>query len=246
MAGFIIDDAAWASPWRTRSVRDKAILVAALMTAALVSPWAGGLAVAVVSVGLMLRVPKAVRILWLPMAFIIIGTISVAITFSWHDGLRIGVTAQSLSMARDVFCRSVGAASAMLLLATTTPIIDLLGAMRKAGIPGVVIDIANAVYRMIFLSADSVHAITEAQTGRLGYRNRKTAIRSAAMVFGATFLRTFDRAERMERGLAGRGYLDSLNTLDPKRERSTSFVIISIVVALCCAAIGFGTKYLGG
>ena len=51
MTTLSIDDAAWASPWRRRRVGEKVLLsLALLLTALLLPPWPGCVAVALVSV----------------------------------------------------------------------------------------------------------------------------------------------------------------------------------------------------
>ena len=46
------------------------------------------------------------------------------------------------------------------------------------------------------------------------------------------FVRSWDGARRLEDGLAGRGYEDSLRTLEPGRVRSARFLAASIVLLI--------------
>ena len=53
--GLALDHAAWSSPWRSRSVRDKGVLSLGLLVAAISLPaWPGGAAVAVAGLVLLL------------------------------------------------------------------------------------------------------------------------------------------------------------------------------------------------
>ncbi|HEY3337770.1 MAG TPA: cobalt ECF transporter T component CbiQ [Propionicimonas sp.] len=240
--GLTLDHAAWSSPWRTRSVRDKGVLSLGLLLAAVtLPPRPGGLAVAVVSLVLLLgpiRVgwARLGRIGWLPLASIVVGVAAVAISPSWDAGPKLQVTAAGMAMASDLMVRAVAATLAMLTLACSTPMVDLLSALRHARVPDPLIEIAALVYRFTFGLLESAAAIHAAQEARLGYANRSAAMRSASMGVAALFVRSWDHARRLEDGLAGRGYEDSLRTLEPDRVRSAAFLAGSLVLLAALAA----------
>jgi cobalt/nickel transport system permease protein len=115
----------------------------------------------------------------------------------------------------------------MLMLATTTPVSDLLAWARRRGVPEAVVDIAGLVYRLLFVLLTTLHAVRDAQTARLGYANRRAAIRSAAALTAAVLTRSWDRARRLEDGLAGRGLDGPLRVLDEVLPSSRRFVAAS-------------------
>ncbi len=239
-----LDKAAWASPWRGRSVRDKGVLAGGLLILAIaMPPWPGAAACGLASLTLLLgpaRVGAArlARIMALPVVSILIGVATVAVSVGWADGLRLSVTGAGLTMARDLAIRATAAVLAMFVLATTTPMIDLFGALRKARVPAPLVEVASLVYRLTFGLLESAGAIHEAQQARLGYVNRRAGMRSAAMATGAVFVRAWTRAERLEAGLAGRGFEDSLATLEPPRRRSAVFLLASLSLLAGLAAVG--------
>ncbi len=240
--GLTLDHAAWSSPWRTRSVRDKGVLSLGLLLAAVsLPPFPGGLAVAGVSLVLLLgpiRVgwARLGRIGWLPLLSILIGVATVAISPSWDGGPRLQVTAVGLTMATELAVRAVAATLAMLTIACSTPMVDLFSALRHARVPDPLIEIAALIYRFTFGLLESAGAIHAAQEARLGYANRTAAMRSASMGVAALFVRSWDHARRLEAGLAGRGYEDSLRTLEPDRLRSTAFLAGSLVLLAALVA----------
>lgn len=234
--GLALDRAAWGSPWRSRSVRDKAVLSLGLLLGAVtLPPVPGGLAVALVSIVVLLgpiRVgwARLGRIGWLPLVSILIGVATVAVSPRWDGGPGLQVTAAGLTMAGDVAVRSVAATLAMFTLACSTPMVDLLSALRRARVPDPLIEIAALIYRFTFGLLESAGAIHAAQEARLGYATRSAAMRSASLGVAALFVRSWDRARRLEAGLAGRGYEDSLRTLQPDRFRSAGFLAGSIAL----------------
>ena len=239
-----LDKAAWSSPWRGRSVRDKGVLAGGLLILAIaLPPWPGGAACGLASLALLLgpaRVGAArlARSMALPVVSILIGVATVAVSVGWPDGPRLSVTGAGLAMARDLAFRATAAVLAMFVLATTTPMVDLFGALRRAHVPAPLVEVAALVYRMTFGLLTGAGAIHAAQVSRLGYVNRRAAMRSAAMAAGAVFVRAWTRAERLESGLAGRGFEDSLAMLEPTRRRSTPFLAASIALLAGLVAVG--------
>lgn len=246
--GLALDHAAWSSPWRVRSVRDKAVLSLGLLLAAItLPPFPGGAAVAVTSLVILLG-PVRVgwrrlgRIIWIPLVSILIGVATVAISVSWDGGLRFLVTQAGLTMAGELAIRALAATLAMFTLACSTPMVDLFSAMSRARVPDALVEIAALIYRFTFGLLESVGAIHAAQEARLGYATRRAAMRSASMGVAVLFVRSWDRARRLEAGLAGRGYEDTLRTLEPARIRSTRFLLTSLglLAVLVAAALAWG------
>jgi cobalt/nickel transport system permease protein len=80
-------------------------------------------------------------------------------------------------------------------------------------------------------------AVRAAQAGRLGFRSFRTTFRSVAGQAGAVFVSAFDRARRMEQGLALRGDPGSLRVQLPPQRLSRRFlagtaVLLAAVVTL--------------
>lgn len=74
---------------------------------------------------------------------------------------------------------------------------------------------ALVMYRIIFLLLDSLARIRQAQAARLGHTTRAATWRSLVSLGATTFVRAFDRAQRLQSGLAGRGYDGTLRVLVP-------------------------------
>lgn len=247
--GLALDAAAWASPWRGRAVRDKATLACGLIALAVALPsWPGAPLVAVTVLAVLLgpaRVPwrLLVRCLTGPLLFLAMGAVSVIFSVSWQDGPVVRATPEGIAMAGGLLGRGVAGTLGLLVLATTTPMVDLLAALRRARVPDACVEVAGLIYRLLFVLLDSTRTISEAQHARLGYVSRRAAMRSSAALTGAVLLRSWERARRLEEGLAGRGYTTSLRTLDPPLRASTPFLVASVAGL---AALAAATLLLGG
>lgn len=235
MSGPALDIAAWSSRWRHRDPVDKALLCGGLTLAALLLPaFPASPAVLLVCLGLALGpagVPAGVllRAARTPLAFVVLAALPVAVGVrGWpHPGIE--VTAAGLGRAGDVLAHALAGAASVLLLATTTPVPDLLARARSLGVPAALLDIAAVTYRLLFLLLDSVRVIDEAQAARLGHGDGRRRLRSAGVLVGAVLARAWQRARRLEDGLQGRGARYTLVTLVETAPSSRRFVTATAV-----------------
>lgn len=248
MARLAIDEAAWTSRWRTRSTGEKAVLALGLLAvAATARSVTVALVVLVIAVGAALlgarvRPHTYLRAVAAPVSFVVIGALSIAVTVGatppgapWSWG-PVAVTEAGLAQALLVSVRALAGTSALALLATTTPMSDLLAGLRRLRVPEAVVDVAGLIYRMLFTLLDTLAGIREAQASRLGYASGRAARRSIGMLGAAVLVQAWTRARRLEDGLAGRGYTTSLRTLAVERPMSVPFVALSVTVVSGLAA----------
>ncbi|MCA0144129.1 cobalt ECF transporter T component CbiQ [Blastococcus sp. LR1] len=230
MTGLAVDDAAWASAWRRRAPGDKLLLCGGLVVTALVLPaWPGSLLVGIAAVGLALgpaRVPartfgRAVR--W-PLAFVAVGAVTAVVQIGSGGP---GWAPDAAATAGSLVGHAMAGGAAVLLLATTTPMSDLLPALRRARVPAAVVEVASVVYRLLFVLLDSLRTIREAQAARMGYSSLRRSYRSSGALAAAVLVRSWDRARRMQDGLAGRGMETGLRVLPETLPSSALFLTAS-------------------
>lgn len=245
-----LDDAAWSSPWRRHRVGEKVALSLGLVLTALLAPaWPGTILVTVVAV---VAVLGFARIRWqlffaalaAPVSFLVIGAIAVVISLggtcvpdAWVCAGPVSVSPASLLRAAGLFGHGVAGTAALLLLGTTTPMVDLITFLRQLRIPDALVEVASLTYRLLFVVLATAYALHEAQVARLGDQPRgpdarKRRWHNSAHVMGAVLLRSWDRARRLEDGLTGRGFENALTTLPVQRNRSPVFVAATVAVLI--------------
>jgi cobalt/nickel transport system permease protein len=231
VTGLAIDDAAWSSAWRRRSPGDKVLLCLGLVGCALVLPaWPGSLLVGLTAVVLALgpaRVPartfgRAVR--W-PLAFIVTGALTAVVQV---DGDGIGWAPDAAATGGSLIGHATAGSAAVLLLATTTPMSDLLPALRRLHVPAAVVEVASVTYRLLFVLLESLRTIREAQTARMGHSSWRRSYRSSGALAAAVLTRSWDRARRLQDGLAGRGMEEGLRVLPEVLPSSRVFVAATL------------------
>ena len=171
------------------------------------------------------------HLMTVPIVFIIMGSAAIAISigqnsgdmlFSLHFGnTYFGVSHTSLLSAVRVMIKCFGAVSCMYFLSLTTPMVDLFTLLRKSIIPNFIIEIAELIYRYIFVLFDVSHRIHTAQDARLGYSNLRVSYHSTAQLASNLFIRSFNQAEKTYTAMESRGYDGEINFVNPSIDETT-------------------------
>lgn len=252
-----LDRAAWACRWRRLNVGDKALLCLGLLTVAVGAPsWHGSLtagAVASACALLWARVPVGIylRAVAAPAAFIAIGVIAVAISIGHDPTVEtlwrvhwLSITVPGVEQATVLAARGLACMAALILLAATTPLLDLVTGLRRLRIPDELIEITSLIYRYVFLFTDTASRMHQAQTGRLGTTTLRRSFHSAGLLAANVLVRSWNRARRMEAGLAGRGFTGSLRTWSEPRPHSLTFLTASTLLVLAVAGVAWSATIM--
>ncbi|RCV52040.1 cobalt ECF transporter T component CbiQ [Marinitenerispora sediminis] len=213
-----IDAAAHSSPWRRVHPAVKGTLFGGLLACALVLPvWPGAAlsALAALAVGFgPARVPPRAfaRAAWVPLLFVLTGAVTMLVSVGGPDAV-LAWAPDGWRRAAEVAGRAAAALCCQLMFAFSTPLADLLPRLARLGLPTALVETVALTYRMLFVLLDTARRIRTAQAGRLGYQTRAAWVRSLGVLGAAVFVRSFERARRMRRGLECRGYEGELTVL---------------------------------
>jgi cobalt/nickel transport system permease protein len=241
-----LDTAAYTSPWRQRHPAEKALLSLGLLGCAVtLPPWPGAPIVATAAVTTMLA---AARIPWrtllraarTPLAFMVVGILPLLVSLGGSHLLTWNPT--GLAAASQLAGRATASLLCLLMFAATTPLAEVLPRLARLGIPPAVTDIAALIYRMLFTLLDSATTVRESQATRLGYRTWAGTYRSLASQAAAIFVRAFDRARRLEEGLALRGYTGDLRVDLAPRRISPWFLLFTVLLLAAVVTLTLGLR----
>lgn len=164
---------------------------------------------------------------------------AIPLVVAWPLG-RSGmyISQGSLLLAAALVLRALGCATAMSLLALTTPLVDLIALLQRLRVPALLIDLMTISLRSIFVLLATIERTYVAQDSRLGYHNAVRSFVSAAHLGNRIFLETLRRTRQLGIALDSRGYTDGpLPLLPLSYRRSRSGWLLPGVVAL--TLVGF-------
>jgi len=239
----LIDSAAHSNRLTRVSAVEKMVFTAGLLVLALVLPPVPGdlfvIAVAVAATLVVARVPLEVyaRVMTIPLIFLAVGVVPLLFSLSLGGRwlLRIEAAPNGTELALRVALRAAAGLSTLIFLALSTPLPQILLALRRMGMPPVVVEVAALVYRSIWMFVETVAATRRAQAARLGYRSLGSSYRSLGMLVASFFGRTLQRARAMENGLAARNWHGELRVLD--EEVAVSAGHVALIVGLQAAIV---------
>ncbi len=222
---YLIDTYAHTNRWRRWHTLEKLVLSAGMLLLSLIlPPWPGAALVFAAMTLLTTRgagVPFGfyARLLLPPLGFILASAaaLAVSVTVGPRVGWHVSFSPTGAAVAYPLLLRSLGATSSLYLLALTTPVVDLLSTLRRWGLPQFVLDLMLLSYRFLFVLTDTARAMGTAQASRLGYGDLRTARHSLGLLIASLIRRVLVRANRLEQGLAARGYDGNLAVLSPEQ-----------------------------
>lgn len=199
-----------------------ALLILAVMTGA-TTVWAG--------------VPVVVylRVLAVPAGFLAGGAAAMMVSLSpgpggWHLTPAPAATAAPL-------LRALAAAASLGFFALTTPVGAWVAPLARRRATRPLAELLLLTYRFLHLLAGTAAAMRVAQAARLGYATPARAYRSLALLAAALLPRALERARRLERGLAARGYEGELRVL-PRARRLSARRLAGLAALQLAVAIG--------
>ncbi|MCX6465974.1 MAG: cobalt ECF transporter T component CbiQ [Pseudonocardiales bacterium] len=236
-----LDALAHTSPWRHRHPGEKAVPALGLLGCAVaLPPWPGAALVGASALGLLLgplrlRPGQVLRAVRAPLVFVAVGSVPLLVAVGGDPLVRWAP--EGLGAAAALAGRASAALLCLVLFAASTPLADALPRLERLGVPAAVTEVAALVYRLLFLLLDTATTVREAQAGRLGFRTWGSTYRCVAGQAAAIFVGSFDRARRLEQGLALRGYNGSLRVQVPERPVSVPFVAASAALVGAVATL---------
>jgi len=94
----------------------------------------------------------------------------------------------------------------MILLSSTTPFSALLGVMKRARVPDILVSTLALMYRYLFVLADEAQRMRRARASRTFQPGRWWTWRALGTVIAQLFVRSTERAERIYAAMIARGW----------------------------------------
>lgn len=195
---------------RLKVVATLAFVVA--VVAAPVGRWrplaAAGLVLALV-IGLSGIPPRELFRRWLGF-LVLVGFLAAMVAPAHPARARVGTA----GVAASILARNSLAFLAMLVLANVTRFRDLLGALRRLGLPMVLVSTLHFMYRYLFVFSDELGRMLQARRSRSFRRSGRLDWGLLTGLIGVLLLRALERGERVHDAMVARGWDGTFCDLD--------------------------------
>lgn len=185
----------------------------------------------------------------IPLLFLLLSTIAIPFNFSetpldyWSIplwGKYLTISQKGIIMAINLTATAFSCVSCLYLLILTTPIMDLLGVLKKLHFPSMLIELLLLMYRFIFVLLDVGEAILTSQKCRLGHKNIKTSITSMGKMLSVLFMNAFQKTSYLYDAMESRCYDKEIPLLTKKvpiKKSEFLFTILFILILTILAVI---------
>lgn len=194
---------------------------------------------------------KLIRRLCLPFGLSWLVFISVIFTngnhiiWSFHFGIfHLNLYYEGLKLGILIQLRIITAITFGSLLAFTTPMVEILETLRLLKVPNTIIDIADMMYRYVFIIEEIGHNMRIAQVSRMGDNvSIVQKIKDNGKVAGYVIIKSMDKSVNIYNAMLSRGYNENTRSLGffnkdiPTEDWIFGGIITSLLLVLVCISI---------
>jgi cobalt/nickel transport system permease protein len=130
----------------------------------------------------------------------------------WLEPFALGVGVMALAQDRGLLLfasliwRANLCLAAVLLLGLTTPFGDAIAALRRFRVPSLLVTTLALLHRYLFVLSDEMHRMRRARRSRSFGSRRTGQWRTLSSVVAHLFIRSTERAERVNAAMCARGW----------------------------------------
>lgn len=232
----LIEQSAYANRWRQVSPAAKGLFSLCGMIAAFAAatPRAAcviaALLCAVTLFGAGIPAGRYLRAAAPALFFLAISTLSLAVS------LKLGAAGGDISLQpahsewqhiARVCGRSLVGLAALLFLALTTPLSNLIALLHRLKVPAVLLDIMTLCYRTLFVFSAAIHDTLTAQTARLGYATMGHSRRSLGSLVANLTIQVWQRSHALHLAALARNNDGPLRFLEETYPASARDILIA-------------------
>lgn len=163
--------------------------------------------------------------------FLSVSALSLAVSLKISGsvgGVSLHLAQTEYAKVAQVCGRSLGGLAALIFLALTTPLIDIIALLRRLKAPEVLLDIMVLCYRTLFVFSESVHDTVTAQSARLGYATVRLSMRSLGGLVANITVQVWQRSQALHLAAMARNNDGPLRFLEHTYPNSTRDVCIAL------------------
>ena len=234
----LIEQSAYTNRWHLVSPAAKGTFCLSGMVAAYAASMPGaasGVALvlsAVTILGAGIPPMRYLRVAAPALLFLAVSALSLAVSLKIGDSVgdvSLQLARAELHRAAHVCGRSLGALAALLFLAMTTPLSDIIALLRRCKVPEVLLDIMTLGYRTLFVLSEAVHDTLTAQSARLGYATVRISMRSLGGLVANLTIQIWQRSQALHMAAMARNNDGPLRFLEHEYANSRRDMYFAII-----------------
>jgi cobalt/nickel transport system permease protein len=176
---------------------------------------------------------KALQLLCIPIAFILVGCLTLSFNMQFDQGLPTLVWSKSqFDLAVTVFLRSAALVSIIYFWLLTNSIAEISGVLRKLRVPFLFIELFILSYKFIFFGIHLSLSLYQSQKSRLGWSYCRTLGKDAGYLANQVFIQSWCLAKRFMDSLDSRMYDGKIASLSPKPLKVRESIFIHTVLSI--------------
>ncbi|MDO5517431.1 MAG: cobalt ECF transporter T component CbiQ, partial [Clostridium sp.] len=174
-----------------------------------------------------------ISLLTIPIAFMIMGSIAIAIGFSTRPvgqyNLNLNIfyvysSDESMIKTLEVILKAFGAVSALYMMTLSTNASEIISSLRSIHVPKIIIELMNLIYRFIFILIDVQCKMKNSAQSRLGYVDFKRACYSFGSTAGNLLVVSMKKANAYYDAMESRCYDGEMNFLEEEKTIKTKHI----------------------
>ena len=198
-----------------------------------------------------LKFNKYFSLMTIPIAFMILGSIAIAIGISnkpigqYNLNLYLFylyTSDESIIITLNIIMKAFGAISAMYMMTLSTNTSEIISVLRRAHLPKIIIELMNMIYRFIFILMDVQCKMKNSAKSRLGYIDFKTSCYSFGSTASNLLVMSLKKANAYYDAMEARCYDGEMLFLEEKRDVKISYFIYASIYILVLIIIIYITK----
>lgn len=195
---------------------------------------------------------RYMKMLSLPIGFLTLSLLGIFFDFSLkaYDFFNIDLGSFYIAVSKGnfingikLFSVSLGSVSALYSLALSTPMIDILGVMKRWNLPSILVEITLLVYRFIFILLDMAENITISQNSRLGDISFKRRLNSISMTLSIVLIRALNKANNLYLAMESRCYDGNIRVLWERKKAERKMKVAFCIYLVLLIFLGVFIRY---
>jgi cobalt/nickel transport system permease protein len=166
--------------------------------------------------------------------------------------LRITISQAGLTRFITIFLKSWISIQSAILLTSTSPIQDILMAMRAFRLPRIFVEVVGLMWRYLFIFRDEIQKMLQARSSRSGeYLDKKSKSggtfwwrgQVTGGMAGSLFLRSLERSNRVYHAMLARGYHGEFPRLYNPPISPANWIFFGFGLLIISSLLAFGLLF---